>query len=90
MKGQMRQGLAIDSMWEKKPKITLRLSMHVWENHGAMNQDKEPGRETGWDDEFDFDHVQLDVPMQHRLQVEMIHQQVCTLAQAWVMSLVSK
>lgn len=25
--------------------------MHVWENHGAMNQDKGPGRETGWDDE---------------------------------------
>lgn len=47
----------MDSVWEEKPKITLRLSMQVWENHGAMNQDKGPGRETGWDDEFDFDHV---------------------------------
>lgn len=34
-------------MWEKKSKITLRLSMSVWENHGAMNRDNQWGRETG-------------------------------------------
>lgn len=36
--------MTIDWMWGKKAKITLRLSMSVWETHGAMNQDKGPVR----------------------------------------------
>lgn len=48
--------------------------MSVWENHGAMSRDKGPGRETGWDDEFDFDHVfWLDAPIR-QFRVEMSHQ----------------
>lgn len=61
-------------LWEKKSKITLGLSRSVWENPGAKNQDKGPKkrnrmgetRRSKGHDEFDFDHVWLDVSMQRQ------------------------
>lgn len=48
--------------------------MSVWENHGTMIQDKRPrsrkqkGKKMGskGDNESDFGHVQLEVPMEHQ------------------------